>query len=287
MDLAEPHFGIGHPLLCREAEHPFDLRADIRPRPRRSRFGDVHDRGNSLHQEPVSLLGTAQLALQPFALRDVLRHADHVVRVPVRVPHQGSRQVHPQDAAVLADEALLHLEMVDLSGSHLGKQIKIGLKVAGVGELRKGHRGELLGGIAQRATQYLVGHARAAFEVDDADTDRSQLDDCLQASDSVRRACRRPGNVSRLRLSAVGAVHAVPFLRGPHSPEQEYDEGRRSSSGLSTLARSWESVLVCWRHLSEIEEAAWHHTPGAAHRWWPARSAISLQSWSTSSCWSW
>src|SRR5450759_1457348 len=134
--------------------------------------------------------------------------------------------------------------MVDLSGSHLGKQIEIGLKVAGVGELRKGHRGELLGGIAQRATKYLVGHARAAFEVNDADTDRSQLDDCLEATDSVRRDCRRPGNVSRLRLSAVGAVHCapssdVPFLRGPHSPQQEYDEGRRSSSGLSTLARSW------------------------------------------------
>src|SRR5450759_5518042 len=106
--------------------------------------------------------------------------------------------------------------MVDLSGSHLGEQIEIGLKVAGVGELRKGHSGELLGDIAQRATKYLVGHARATFEVDDADTDRSQLEDCLQAINSFRRPDLHPGNVSLLRLSVVGAVHDFPSSGAPH-----------------------------------------------------------------------
>jgi hypothetical protein len=39
--------------------------------------------------------------------------------------------------------------MVDLAGSHLGEQLEIGLHVVGVGELRKGHSGELFRGIAQ------------------------------------------------------------------------------------------------------------------------------------------
>ena len=111
----QPQVGIGHPLLRREAEHPLDLRAHVVPPPGHAGLSDVHDRGNSLDQEPVLLLGGTQIALQPLAVRDVLRHADRVVRVPAGVLDQGDRQVHPDDPAVLADETLLHREMVDLA----------------------------------------------------------------------------------------------------------------------------------------------------------------------------
>jgi len=80
--LACPEPGISQPLGRGEPEHGLDLRADVAPRSLRSEVGHVDDRGQSLDQGPIALLGVADLALRIEPVADVadVRREDRVAR---------------------------------------------------------------------------------------------------------------------------------------------------------------------------------------------------------------
>jgi hypothetical protein len=110
----------------------------------------------------------------------------------------------------MVDLPVDHLgEETKICFNHLGEEIEIGCNIVRMGERRSLHCGELLGGITQRAPQHVVRPDRSTFEVDDADTDRRQVERCLEATSSDRGSpC--PGWIVTIEVGAQGEMAGHP-----------------------------------------------------------------------------
>ncbi len=127
---------------------------------------DLHDRAVGIEhahegEQAVQHAAQPRFALaQPLlggaALRDVLHDRDEVVRPPLGVAHQGAGEVHPEDARVLADIALLHAVGFDAAvqqGVHL---VEVGPQVVGVGDVLERPAEQLFGGVSDNVGQLFV-----------------------------------------------------------------------------------------------------------------------------------
>ncbi len=120
-DLHE-ELGIACPLLDRVAEQGLDLRTRVDVGAERVDRIDVGDERQLLDERSIARLGFLKPLLHPFARVDVLDRGDDELRSSLLVTHEGGIDVSPDDAAVLADVALLHLVAVPAPGDQLTEQ---------------------------------------------------------------------------------------------------------------------------------------------------------------------
>ncbi len=128
----------------------------------------------------------AQLLLGLLALRDVLDHRDHGLRLAFLVDLEDGDDAGPDQLAVLPVVALLEPVRVAGSFDELVEALEAFLDIVGVGELRESHRRELRRGVAEHALERGVRFQGVSLQVASDDPDRCSLEHRAEAGKRFR-----------------------------------------------------------------------------------------------------
>ncbi len=133
----------------------------------------------------LDLLRLTELLLGGPALRDVLRHRDSALRLPVRVAQQHGGRVDPDDLSVLGVEPMLVPVGVVLSVEHRHEELDHAVDVLGHRVLAHIPARELLRAPAADFAHDRVRVHQPAVQADEADADRRPLEDGLEARERL------------------------------------------------------------------------------------------------------
>ncbi len=117
-----------------------------------------------LQRQATQLLAPLQAFLGALALGDVLHDGDRAQRLAVRVAQNDGAHQAPDRPAILADVALLVLELVDLTAGQAIVARLVLLAIVRIGHVPGGHAQELLLGIAEQLTIGAVDAQKATGE---------------------------------------------------------------------------------------------------------------------------
>ena len=106
-------------------------------------------------------------------------HSLSTIRALPSLTKRHCCQDHPERSAIPANEPLIQDEQIGLAFDQLGEPIEIVLPVVGVDEGAKRATRELLMGIAQLVSQHFIGGGHVALQVENADTQRHKVENCV------------------------------------------------------------------------------------------------------------
>src|SRR5262245_63995522 len=95
--------------------------------------------------------------LSMLTVGNVLNYGDEIVDAAVRVPHAADSETCPDDAAILADIALLDAVAIGFTDECLVEHREIGCKILWVCEVPEGLRLEFFDGITKDPGETVVG----------------------------------------------------------------------------------------------------------------------------------
>ena len=190
-----------------------------------------HDRvlARVVDDQAQPLLRLAQLLLGVAAVADVEDDRDRAVRPVVGVEHGGDRGADPDDAAVAAQEPLLHLERRAVGGE-AAERLLVLLPIVGMDEGEQRAADELLGNAPGDPRETGIDERDRSVEVDVADAGRRLGDD---------------GAKERLRL-AQRLADAAPLA--------DVDEGQHDAAdavfAAAVRAQAREQPALAEAHLA-------------------------------------
>src|SRR5262245_51062377 len=110
-----------------------------------------------LSSEIELFIAFRQACLGMLTVSNVLNYGDKIVDAAVRVPHAADSETCPDDAAILADIALLDAVAIGLTDECLVEHREIGCKILWVCEVPEGLRLEFFDGITKDPGKAVVG----------------------------------------------------------------------------------------------------------------------------------
>ncbi len=150
--------------------------------------------------------------------RDVLDQGEADAGAARRVAHERDDQVSPRELAVLADVAFGQLVAVAPAVEQLLPERGVRRHVVGVGVVGEAQRADLLAAVADEVLERAVGLDGSPFEVDQADSDLSLVENRPQLPLGLLELALRPQPVE-LRAGA-GGEDAQDRLGGRVVPER-------------------------------------------------------------------
>ena len=127
----------------------------------------------------------------PVALIDAVQRLNQVLLAVRRVTHQGNRPAHPNDAAVLAQVALLARELAALALQQFESLLVLLVAVARMRQLARGFAEQFGSGIAEHLAQLAIDLEYSAVGGGMHDADCDLIKQRLDAGS--RRRVREPG----------------------------------------------------------------------------------------------
>src|SRR5262245_16976143 len=110
-----------------------------------------------LSSEIELFIAFREARLSMLTVGNVLNYRDAIVDAAVRVPHAADGETRPDDAAILADIALLDAVAIGFADECLVEHREIGCKIVWVCEVPEGLSLEFLDGITKHPGEAVVG----------------------------------------------------------------------------------------------------------------------------------
>ena len=209
------------------------------------------DRGVFIHR-PETRLGFRDLLLCGFLLGDVLDQADDIERPARLVAHQGEVDAAPEEAAVLAEVALLHQILIALARHELLKQLAIQIAVFRHHQVGRIDAGDLFGGVTGEPFRSGVDLHDAAVEGHHGHAHRGVVEHRAKAGGGL-------GQGRALALLLVNVLDQGHQVRGLALRVAHQGKGEPRPEDLAVLAQvtSLHAVIaeLPFQHLGEAIHA--------------------------------